>query len=206
MKNNQLDFFAGEKQNLLPFDGAAVYHGTFLTAAESSFYFDQLLHHIAWRQDEVVMFGKRIITQRKVAWYGDTSFSYTYSHTTKEALPWTPALLELKRKAEDVCQANYNSCLLNLYHHGGEGMGWHTDNEDTLVPRASIASISLGAARKFSLKHKATQQTVSVMLANGSLLEMKEETQEHWLHALPKTKTVTAPRINLTFRHFREKV
>lgn len=202
MIHDQLSFFQEEKKNLLPYDGTVIYHGAFLTAAEASFYFNQLLHRIAWQHDEVVMFGKRIITPRQVAWYGDASFSYTYSHTTKEALPWTPALLELKREAEKVCGAHYNSCLLNLYHHGGEGMGWHTDNEATLVPRASIASISLGAARKFSFKHKVSKETVAVTLAPGSLLEMKDETQEHWLHALPKTTTVTAPRINLTFRHF----
>lgn len=205
MKNDQLDFFLEEKRNLLPFDGTVIYHGPVLTAAEASFYFDRLLNQIDWRNDEVVIFGKHIVTQRKVAWYGNASFSYTYSNTTKEALPWTPELLELKRKAEDVCQARYNSCLLNLYHHGEEGMGWHSDNEDTLVPQASIASISLGASRKFSLKHKVHKESRSVQLAAGSLLEMKDETQQHWLHALPKTKTVTAPRINLTFRSFIER-
>ncbi len=146
------------------------------------------------------MFGKRLVTKRKVAWYGDSPFSYTYSNIAKEALPWTPALLRLKQVAQHTTGESFNSCLLNLYHNGEEGMSWHSDDEPMMKKHAPIASISLGAARKFSFKHKATKETVSIWLEHGSLLLMKEEVQSHWLHSLPKTKKVMQPRINLTFR------
>jgi alkylated DNA repair dioxygenase AlkB len=99
-----------------------------------------------------------------------------------------------------ITKAPYNACLLNLYHDGSESMGWHTDNEKEIIPHSSIASLSLGAERKFSFKHKTTQETQSILLESGSLLEMAGEIQDHWLHALPKTKKILLPRINLTFR------
>ena len=106
--------------------------------------------------------------------------------------------------AEAITGATFNSCLLNLYHNGTEGMAWHSDDETSLAKNASIASLSLGAERKFSLKHKQTKQTVSVILENGSLLVMKGPTQTHWLHSLPKTKKITTLRINLTFKRMVE--
>ena len=146
------------------------------------------------------MFGKTIITKRKVAWYGDQPYEYTYSHVTKSALPWTPALQRIKNKVEEVSCDTYNSCLLNLYHDGSEGMSWHSDDEKELKPEGAIASVSLGAERKFVLKHKQSAEKVEVFLHHGSLLVMKGETQTHWVHRLPPTKKVNTPRINLTFR------
>lgn len=195
-----MDLFGSENDNLLPVDGTALYHGLFLSATEADRFFENLLETIAWQSDEVIVFGKRHITQRKVAWYGDEAYAYTYSGTTRKALPWTPELLELKRKVEERTGTVYNSCLLNRYHSGEEGMGWHSDDEKMLQPNGSIASVSLGAERKFAFKHKRTGETVSLLLDNGSLLEMKNETQAHWLHSLPKTKKVKRERINLTFR------
>jgi alkylated DNA repair dioxygenase AlkB len=158
------------------------------------------LHGIQWKNDEAVIFGRHIITKRKAAWYGDSSYSYTYSGTTKQALPWTKELLELKNTAEQLTGTKYNSCLLNLYHNGDEGMAWHSDDESSLGVNTSIASFSFGAERKFSFKHKRTSESHSVLLENGSLLLMKGATQTNWLHCLPKSKKVTAPRVNLTFR------
>jgi len=135
-----------------------------------------------------------------VAWYGDAGFSYTYSNTTKQALPWTKELLELKGIVEKLSGSSFNSCLLNLYHNGEEGMTWHSDDEKCLGKNTVIASLSLGAARKFALKHKQDKQTVTIMLESGSLLVMKGVTQSNWLHSLPKTQKVTKPRVNLTFR------
>ena len=186
--------------NLLPYDGVALYDGHVLSPAQAPVFFHRLLETIAWQNDEVVIFGKRITTARKVAWYGDQAYAYTYSNTTKQALPWTLELSELKSLIEQQSGESFNACLLNLYHHGGEGMGWHSDDEKSLVKDAAIASMSLGAERKFSFKHKQTKETVSIILESGSLLVMKEDTQTHWLHALPKTKKVSQPRINLTFR------
>jgi alkylated DNA repair dioxygenase AlkB len=185
---------------LLPYDGEARYFGPLLSGADARRYAGALLDEIEWRHDEVVLFGKRIVTRRKVAWYGDRPFAYTYSRTTKEALPWTASLRELKALAEHATGAAYNSCLLNLYHDGSEGMSWHSDDEKTLAPGGSIASLSLGAARRFSFRHRSTKETRSVLLDPGSLLEMRGATQLHWVHSLPPSAKVKEFRINLTFR------
>jgi len=135
-----------------------------------------------------------------VAWYGEKPFNYTYSNTTKSALPWTEELLQLKNLIEEKTGETFNSCLLNLYHDGNEGMAWHSDAEKDLKKNGAIGSLSFGAERKFAFKHKETKETVSIILEHGSLLVMKEETQTNWLHRLPPTKTVSKPRVNLTFR------
>jgi alkylated DNA repair dioxygenase AlkB len=186
--------------NLLPYDGEVTYYGKVLPEKEAIRYFDGLLRNIPWRQDEAVIFGRHIITKRAVAWYGDSDYLYTYSNTTKRALPWTEALRALKALVEDKTGTGFNSCLLNLYHSGQEGMAWHSDDETSLGKDTTIASLSLGAPRKFSLKHKHTLETVSQLLENGSLLAMKGTTQTHWLHSLTKSARVKQPRINLTFR------
>ena len=186
--------------NLLPKDGTVIYYGTIMPIKEANFYLHTFLDTIEWKNDEAVIFGKRIITKRKVAWYGDTTFSYTYSKTTKEALQWTPELLQLKKIIEEKTGETYNSCLLNLYHSGDEGMGWHSDGEKELKKNGAIASVSLGAERKFAFKHKETKEVISQVLAHGSVLVMKDETQSHWLHRLPPTTRISTPRVNLTFR------
>ena len=186
--------------NLLPYEGTALYYGPVFTQAEADRYLQTLLDTIAWRQDEALIMGKHIFTKRKVAWYGDQAFSYTYSNTTRHALPWTTELLALKAVTEQRTGETYNSCLLNLYHSGEEGMAWHSDAERDLKRNGAIGSLSFGAERKFSFKHKKSEQTVSVVLQHGSLLVMKDTTQTYWLHRLPPTKLVTRPRVNLTFR------
>ena len=195
-------FNTASSRNILPYDGVTIYHGKVFNQVEAQYYFDNLWRGIAWRNDELIMLGKHITTKRKVAWYGDSDYTYSYSNTTKQALPWIQELLAIKNKTEQITLEKYNSCLLNLYHNGGEGMSWHSDNEKELAQDGAIASLSFGAERKFSLKHKITGQTVSVILENGSLLLMKDTTQTHWLHSLPKTTVIKKPRINLTFRKF----
>jgi alkylated DNA repair dioxygenase AlkB len=197
------DLFSKEAPNeinLLPYDGVVNYYGRLFSSLQASHYYERLLHNIEWRNDEAVIFGKRIVTKRKVAWYGDTEFEYTYSNVTKLATSWTKELLELKNIAEEKTGETYNSCLLNLYHTGEEGMAWHSDGEKDLKKNGAIGSMSFGAERKFSFKHKQNKQSVSVILEHGSLLVMKGTTQTHWLHRLPPTKLVTKPRVNLTFR------
>jgi alkylated DNA repair dioxygenase AlkB len=196
-----MDLFNTEHTaNLLPFDGEVNYYGPVLTSIEADHYLTALLNTIAWKNDEAVILGKRIITQRKVAWYADKEFSYTYSNTTKQALYWTQDLLELKAIVEKLTATSFNSCLLNLYHNGNEGMGWHSDDEKALGKNTSIASLSFGAERKFALKHRATKQGTSLILQHGSLLVMKGTTQTNWLHSLPKSTKISTPRVNLTFR------
>ena len=198
-----MDLFNDQPQsqiNLLPHDGTVHYYGALMSQSQANDYLNKLLETIAWKNDEAIIFGKLIITKRKVAWYGDSRFKYTYSNTTKEALPWTNELLQLKALAEKTTGETYNSCLLNLYHDGTEGMAWHSDGEKDLKKNGAIASMSFGAERKFAFKNKHTKETITTILQNGSLLVMKDETQTHWLHRLPPTKLVTKPRVNLTFR------
>ncbi|WP_268846146.1 alpha-ketoglutarate-dependent dioxygenase AlkB family protein [Flavobacterium aestivum] len=190
----------GESKNLLPKDGIVNYYGMLFTNQEANHYLDSLLNTIEWKNDQAIIYGKLIITKRKVAWYGDSEFEYTYSNNTKRALPWTKELLELKSIVEERTGETFNSCLLNLYHNGDEGMAWHSDAEKDLKKNGAIGSLSFGAQRKFAFKHKETKETVSLILEHGSLLVMKGTTQTHWLHRLPPTKLVTKPRVNLTFR------
>jgi alkylated DNA repair dioxygenase AlkB len=189
-----------EPENLLPKDGIAIYHGVVFNEVESSRICKELLDTIPWKHDEVVMFGKKIITKRKVAWYADAGITYTYAGVKKSGLQWTEELDGIKQKVEGITGARYNACLLNLYHEGEEGMGWHRDNEKEIVAESSIASISLGVARKFAFKHATTNERLDIELANGSLLDMKGSIQQHWYHALPKTTRIKQMRINLTFR------
>ena len=186
--------------DLLPFDGTVIYYPGVLTQTVADDYFDRLSKNIAWKNDESVIMGRRIITKRMVAWYGDLPFSYAYSGTTKKALKWTAELSEIRKLAEEITGAKFNSCLLNLYHNGGEGLGWHSDNESTLVANATIASFSLGAEREFWFRHRKSKQKIAITLTNGSLLAMSGTTQTHWAHSLPKSAKVKKARINLTFR------
>jgi len=192
--------FSDPAVNLLPTDGSVNYFGKLMSKQEADGFYSELLNNIAWENDQAIIFGKRIITKRKVAWYGDKPFQYTYSSVTKQALHWTDALKALKAIAEKASGETYNSCLLNLYHTGEEGMAWHSDAEKDLKKNGAIASLSFGAERKFAFKHKKTADVVNLLLEHGSLLVMKDETQTHWLHRLPPTKKISSPRINLTFR------
>ena len=186
--------------NLLPFDGHADYYGQVMNAVEAEAYLGRLLADIEWRNDEAVIFGRHIVTRRKVAWYGDNTYTYTYSNITRQALAWTTDLLALKGLTERLTGARYNSCLLNLYHDGDEGMAWHSDDEKELEQDGAIASLSFGAERRFLFRHRESRQLIEVSLAAGSLLVMRGTTQTHWLHSLPKMKKVKTPRVNLTFR------
>lgn len=194
-----MDLFNGSN-NLLPYDGEAIYLGPVFSHQEADEYYQMLLHEIPWEHDQVNLFGKRITTKRKVAWYGDQAFTYTYSKVTKTAKIWTEGLRALKNKIEVEADCNFNSCLLNFYHSGNEGMAWHSDAEKELLKHGTIASLSFGASRKFSFKHKESQFKQDLVLEHGSLLLMKGSIQDHWLHRLPPTKKVHSPRINLTFR------
>lgn len=194
-------FDADHSVNLLPVDGIVNYHGQVFSPHEARYFMAQLQQEIEWRHDEINIYGKSLLTKRKVAWYGDMPYAYTYSNTTKHALPWTKSLLAIKSRVEEKSGFGFNSCLLNLYHDGTEGMAWHSDNETELGQNTIIASVSFGAERDFSFKHKRTGQVISTLLENGSLLIMRGSTQSNWLHSLPKRAKVKNARINLTFRN-----
>lgn len=194
------DSLIDSSHNLLHKDGIVNYYGSLMSLQQADSYLNSLLKHVEWRNDEAIIFGKRIVTRRQVAWYGDKPFEYTYSKIRKQALPWTETLLVLKTVVEQRTGETFNSCLLNLYHNGNEGMAWHSDGEKDLKKNGAIGSLSFGAERKFSFKHKRTKATVSLILQHGSLLVMKGVTQAHWLHCLPPSKKISEPRVNLTFR------
>ena len=192
-------------ENILPRDGAVKYFGIVMPVGSADDYLNYLLKDIAWQHDQALIYGKRIITKRKVAWYAEQPFEYTYSKITKRALPWTDELLQLKSLIETESGERFNSCLLNLYHNGTEAMAWHSDAEKDLVKNGAIASLSFGAERKFSLRHKKTKEKISLLLEHGSLLLMTGVTQTYWQHCMPPTKRVIEPRVNLTFRSIAHK-
>ena len=189
--------------SLFSTDGHALYIPSVFDENSCRTLFASLLNTVNWKEDQLMMFGKLITTKRKVAWVGDAGCSYTYSGVKKFPEAWTPALLGIKQKVEALAQHTFNSCLLNLYHDGSEGMGWHSDDEKELEQAAPIASVSFGGERKFTFKHKFDRTSVSLTLANGSVLLMQAPTQQYWQHSLTKTKRLVAPRINLTFRAIR---
>jgi alkylated DNA repair dioxygenase AlkB len=181
-------------------DGRVEYMPGFFNDDQSTLLFDQLLLSLDWQTDQLMMFGKVITTKRKVAWVGDPGCSYTYSGVKKHPKAWTPELLQIKAEIEKLAGCIFNSCLLNLYHNGEEGMGWHSDDEKELDPKAPIVSVSFGASRKFAFKHKMDKTKAVIILENGSVLIMHPPTQEYWSHSLVTTKLATPARINLTFR------
>ena len=194
------DIEADPRHNHLPYDGTVQYYGKVIQEMVADDYFEKLMQNIAWENDQAIIFGRQITTKRKVAWYGDQGYEYTYSNVNRYALPWTVELLELRQRVQQLTGERFNSCLLNLYHTGEEGMAWHSDDETDLKKNGVIASLSFGAERRFAFKHKQSKEKVELYLEHGSLLVMKDTTQSHWLHRLPPTKKVSTARINLTFR------
>lgn len=186
--------------NKLPFDGEVYYHGPLFSIKQSQQYMQEFLEQVAWQNDAVRLFGKHLVLDRKVALYADGKLSYTYANISRDTLPWTVSLLKLKELVEKKTGETFNSCLLNLYPTGKEGMGWHTDAEKEMKKDGAIASLSFGAERNFVFKHKESKQKIALLLEKGSLLVMQGKTQRYWLHSLPKTTKVQTPRINLTFR------
>ena len=186
--------------NLLPKDGTVHYYGKIFTKEQSEIYYVKLLNEINWQHDVVKIFGKEIITKRKVAFLGDEGISYKYSGKTKIAENWLKFILEIKSTVEQISGEKFKACLLNYYHNGSEAMSWHSDNEKEILKHSAIASVSFGAERKFGFKHNFTKEEISLMLENGSLLIMKDETQIYWKHKLYTSVKITEPRINLTFR------
>lgn len=182
-------------------DGWIFYDPHFMEAEAADFYLAYLTHMVDWQQHQVRIFGKWVNQPRLTALYGDDGFSYTYSGLTLPALPWTPPLADLKAIIETSCEASFNTALFNYYRDGQDSMGWHSDDENSLGNDPFIASLSLGAERKFMLKHKRNSwQKKSIVLQHGSILLMGGALQHHWQHQLPKSRKVSKPRINLTFR------
>jgi alkylated DNA repair dioxygenase AlkB len=196
-----VDLFSSSlPRNVLPAGGEAWYWGPLFPAGEADACFGRLRAEIPWQQDEVVVFGKKRVTARKVSWHGDPGCAYTYAGRCKSPRPWTDSLSVIKEEVESVTGVRFNSCLLNLYHSGAEGMGWHSDDEPELGPEPVIASLSFGAVRRFLFRHRTEKTAVELRLEHGSLLVMRGACQRFWQHSLPKALRIREPRINLTFR------
>lgn len=194
--------FKIETTNLLPSNGIIYYIPNFINDSENNI-FNILMNEINWKHDELTLYGKKIITKRKVAFEGDDFIEYTYSKQKKIANPWSHEVLEIKQLLEKKLSTQFSGCLMNLYESGAVGMAWHCDNEPELNSTGIIASISFGATRTFQLKHKQTGEKIDIKLENGSLLLMNMESQQYWLHQLKKEIKVKELRINLTFRQFK---
>ena len=200
MVNEQVSLFgAGERQELV--GGEVVYLPGFVPMAERAGLFEQIDETTVWRQELIRMYGKEMPVPRLTAWHGDPGRTYSYSQIALEPVPWTGPLLALKSLVEAESGAAFNSVLLNLYRDGRDSVAWHSDDEPELGPRPVIASVSLGAPRRFHLRRKADHgDRVDITLAHGSLLLMAGSTQPEWEHQVPKTATKVGPRVNLTFR------
>ena len=189
---------------LLPLPQAEVLFAPhFLPEAEANTLLAGLTAAVAWQQRSIRLFGQEFPQPRLTAWYGDPVARYAYSGLVWEPLPWLPALSDLRQRLETATAARYNSVLLNLYRHGADSMGWHADDEPELGPTPTIASLSLGAPRRFRLRPRpgaGSHPPFGLDLPGGSLLLMRGPTQRHWQHALPKTARPVGPRLNLTFR------
>jgi alkylated DNA repair dioxygenase AlkB len=184
--------------NLLPCDGLVQLYEGALGAAGVGRLFEELMAATAWRQEIATVMGRRVPIPRLTAWHG--AAGYVYSGIRMTPAPWNPPLLEIKAVAEACAEQAFNSVLLNLYRDGRDSVSWHADNEPGLGPDPVIASVSLGATRRFQMKHRRREERVSLDLPSGSCLVMAGATQHHWLHQVPKTSRPIGPRINLTFR------
>jgi alkylated DNA repair dioxygenase AlkB len=199
------DLFApAPTENLLPYEGCVNDLGVVLEHPKHLY--DELLNELPWHSDMVSLFGKTHVTTRQIVWMGEPDISYAYSGHSRQAIPWSASVFHVKQSierqlAEIGITANFNSCLLNYYSTGNDGMGYHADDEKELGANPVIAALSLGATRKFVLKHKKTQDKVELHLESGQLIVMSGATQRYWKHTVTKTKTVATGRISLTFRH-----
>lgn len=182
-------------------DGDILWIKRFLPKADADLLLQTLQTEIPWRQDSIRIAGKDTPIPRLQAWYGDPGMTYTYSGLKLDPLPWTPTLAAIKQRIEDYSDCHFNSLLANLYRNEQDSVGWHADDEPELGQNPAIASLSLGDARDFQLKHRThPEQKLSLPLQHGDLLIMKGALQHHWVHQIPKSKTPCQPRINLTFR------
>ena len=198
MPNRQLFPFSGE---LLPTDGSAIVIPGFIDADSADNLFHFLLSSLHWEEPHLQMFGTDTIEPRLSSWYAEKDMTYTYSGLTRIPRPWTPELLHTRELCETAAKQQFNGVLVNLYRNGADHLGWHADDETVNGPEPTIASLSLGAERRFDFRHRVTKEMVTTTLPHGSLLIMSGLSQKCWLHRVPKAPRLEIPRINLTFRH-----
>jgi alkylated DNA repair dioxygenase AlkB len=189
---------------LLPENGSALFYQRFLDASTADELYLELRALVPWRQEKIKIFGRLIAQPRLTASFADEGIGYSYSGHSPEMHSWIPPLTSIKRKIEALTGHRFNAALLNLYRDGNDSMGWHRDNEKELGTEPVIASVSLGAERRFVLRdHKTKKKRIEVVLPHGSLLVMSGRSQHEWEHCLPKSARHVGERINITFREVR---
>ncbi len=189
-----------EPEELLPGHGSALLYRCAFTPAEADEAMATLVSTVPWQQHDVHVYGRSVEQPRLIAWYGDPGRRYSYSGLTLEPLKWTTTLTELKLRCEELAASSFNSVLANLYRDGHDYVSWHADDEPELGFDPIIASVSLGAERRFDLRNKHSGETIKTMFPHGSVVVMSAGCQRHWLHQAPKMLRVKEPRINITFR------
>ena len=184
-------------------DAELFFYPQLLESNQADILLASLRQEIEWTQNTIRFYGKESLVPRLEAWYGDPGKSYSYSGIHMNPKPWTQNLIQIKRAIEPIAKVTFNSVLINYYRDGKDRVAWHSDDEKELGQNPVIGSISLGAERKFKMRHrqyKTNGLKYEIMLNHGSFLLMKGTTQHHWMHAIPRTSKPTDPRINLTFR------
>ncbi|WNO08916.1 alpha-ketoglutarate-dependent dioxygenase AlkB family protein [Teredinibacter sp. KSP-S5-2] len=183
-------------------NGSLTYFPEFIAPKEAKTLFQKLQEELNWQQDQIHVYGRSVMIPRLNAWYADESQNYGYSGTALTHNPWSPELLSIKKRVEDISHHQFNGMLANLYRDGQDSVSWHSDDEPELGPNPVIASVSLGESRRFSLKHRFNKQLkpVHLELESGSLLIMAGSTQHYWHHQVAKSRKPLGARINLTFR------
>ena len=176
------------------------WHPAWLAPAAAAEWLARIVAETDWRQERIRTPGGWVDQPRLTAWQGDPGAVYIYSGIRNVPQPWTPAVAELRDAIAALCGVHFNSVLLNRYRGGADSMGWHADHEPEIGPHPVIASLSLGATRRFDLRHNATGVMRSFPLSSGSLLVMRGKTQAQWRHRVPKEPAVSGERVNLTFR------
>lgn len=199
--SEQRTLYSQDRNIRIP-DGELEYVPDYFSVAESDFFLRDLLQHINWTTRTLKLYGREQIMPRLLAWYADPGIEYAYSGGMSPHNHWTETLRLIKQKLEQDTQKPFNGVLVNLYRDGRDSMSWHSDAEASLGKQPFIAALSFGETRIFELKHKHKrhQQKIRLPLTHGSLLIMKGDLQQHWLHQVPKDKAITQARINLTFR------
>lgn len=195
-----MSLFQRDGEELLPDDGSVIIFDSVLDHLDHHSVFSHLINDVPWKSNTITMFGKQHLEPRRTAWFGDEGAMYTYSGIQMTPLPWTETLLTLRDICQQYSNSAFNSVLLNLYRNGHDRMGWHADNEPELGLEPVIASLSLGATRRFRFRHRSTKKIVECELTHGSLLVMRGVTQSFWVHEIPRQTRITDPRVNLTFR------
>lgn len=188
--------------DLLGKDGSAFLFPGFFKPEEALHFQQELYQNLRWQSDRVKIFGRDIETKRQMAWYADEAFDYRYSGKSHFAEPWPQFLQHIRDIITRTSNYYFNSCLANKYENGSESMGWHSDDEACMDPEFPIASLSLGAERRFVFRHRISKEKKELILSSGSLLLMMPATQQNWQHCLPRMASVKTARVNLTFRRF----